>query len=77
MAKITLQEQCDAVERAAMNHRAHVKNLWKLVSEKKRPQHEAVMAQSWLEAHEAAAKTMRWLLSNQEKIMNSLLSHKG
>ena len=53
MDKVTLEEQVAAVERASMNHRAHVKNLWKLVSEKKRPENEALMAQSWLEAHEA------------------------
>jgi len=74
MAKISLQEQCEAVERAAMNHRAHVKNLWHLVAEKKRPESEAIMAESWLDAHEAAAQTMRWLLNNQQKIKASILS---
>ena len=74
MDKVTLEEQVAAVERASMNHRAHVKNLWKLVSEKKRPENEALMAQSWLEAHEAAAITMRWLLSNQNNIKNALAS---
>jgi len=64
--KISLDEQVAAVERAVMNHRAHVQNLKRLVEKKQRPENELLMAQGWFPEHEAALATMKWVRENKE-----------
>jgi len=54
----TLQQQCAAVARAAVNMRGHVENLRNLAARGRRSQKEYEMAASWLPDLEAAARTM-------------------
>lgn len=55
----SMSDQIAAVERAAANQRGHVQNLRELVRKRKRPEQDLHMAESWLPALEAAARTMR------------------
>lgn len=68
LRQIPLSKQADAVERMASNHAGHVDNLYSLVERKKRPVTELEIAQEWLPALQAAAKSMRWLAENEEKV---------
>ena len=72
MSKVELLAQVMAVERAAMNLRAHIKNIEKLIGEKKRVEDHLIMDKSLLPQLEAAALTMRWLKNNEEKIKEAL-----
>jgi hypothetical protein len=72
MSKVELLAQVMAVERAAMNLRAHIQHIEKLIGEKKRSQDELIMDRSLLPQLEAAALTMRWLKTNEEIIKEAL-----
>ena len=72
MSKVELSSQAMAVERAAMNLRAHIENIERLIREKKRSPDELIMSKSWLPELEAAAQTMKWLKNNETKIKEAL-----
>lgn len=72
MSKVELSSQVMAVERAAMNLRAHIEHIEKLIQERKRSPDELIMSKSWLPELEAAAKTMNWLKQNEADIKKAL-----
>lgn len=72
MSKVELSSQAMAVERAAMNLRAHIDHIEKLIREKKRSPDELIMSKSWLPELEAAVKTMNWLKQNETEIKKAL-----
>lgn len=56
-----LKAQVSAVERAAMNLRAHIELIEGLIKQKKREEPELALSRSWLPDLEAAVKTLKWL----------------
>lgn len=68
----TIAEQAAAVEISAVNLRCHRDNLAMLVAQKKRPQVDLDVAAGRLPALEAAAKTLRWLERNEQKIREAV-----
>lgn len=68
----TIAEQAAAVEISAVNLRGHRDNLAKLVAQKKRPQVDLDVAAERLPVLEAAAKTLRWLERNEQKIREAV-----
>lgn len=69
---ITLEEQTAAVEISVVNLRGHVENLEDLVERNRRTQAELDVAAGRLPALEAAAKTLRWMVSNQASIRKAV-----
>lgn len=62
----TLEQQAQAVERAAVNQRGHCSNLGELVKRGKRPEAEWREFLRWTPHLEAAAKTLRTLADQQK-----------
>jgi hypothetical protein len=59
----TLEQQAQAVERAAVNQRGHVNNLELLVARGRRSKEEFEMQEAWTPALEDAAITMRRIVN--------------
>lgn len=72
-----LRAQLAAVERAAMNLRAHIELVEGLIRQRKRGEQELALSRSWLPDLEAAVKTLRWLEKNQHEIKSALALKKG
>lgn len=68
---VSLKEQATAVGRAAANLRGHIENLERLVSIRRRPQHELDTARAFLPGLEAATRTLR-IAGSDERIASSL-----
>lgn len=69
---IPLLEQAAAVEISAANLRGHVDHLAHLVVMKRRTQAEFEVASGRLPALEAAAATLRWMVSNEASIRKAV-----
>lgn len=67
-----IKAQVAAVERAAMNLRAHIELVEGLIRQKKRGEQELALSRSWLPDLEAAVKTLRWLEKNEHEIKSAL-----
>ena len=72
-----LKAQLAAVERAAMNLRAHIQLVEGLIRQKKRGEQELALSRSWLPDLEAAVKTLKWVEKNQHEIKSALAPKKG
>ena len=72
-----LKAQVAAVERAAMNLRAHIELVEDLIRAKKREDSELALKRSWLPDLEAALKTLKWLEKNEHEIKSALAAKKG
>ena len=77
VVKIEIRVQAAAVERAAMNLRAHIELVEGLIRQKKRGEQELALSRSWLPELEAAAKTLKWLEKNEHEIKSALALKKG
>jgi hypothetical protein len=62
----TLEQQAQAVERAAVNQRGHVNNLRSLVERGRRSKEELELQEAWTPALEEAAVTMRRLVDQAQ-----------
>lgn len=65
---ITMQQQADAVARAAVNLRGHYNNLAELAPKGRRPLHELDEARRWLPALQAAAVTLAKLARRSNSV---------
>jgi hypothetical protein len=75
--KPDIKAQAAAVERAAMNLRAHIELVEGLIKQKKRGESELALSRSWLPDLEAAAKTLKWMDKNEHEIKSALTPKKG
>lgn len=65
--KVTLRQQADAVELAALNRRGHIQRLEEMVANGKRPFTEIEIAKLALPGLDAAAATLQ-ALAEQERV---------
>ena len=72
-----IKAQVAAVERAAMNLRAHIELVEGLIRQKKRGEQELALSRSWLPDLEAATKTLKWLQQNEHEIKSALALKRG
>lgn len=72
-----IKAQVAAVERAAMNLRAHIELVEGLIRQKKREEPELALSRSWLPDLEAAVKTLKWLEQNEHEIKSALALKRG
>lgn len=68
MAKIPLEIQISAVERAVVNLEGHIEILRDLVKKKKRDPIVLAMKESWLPDLQAALETLRWVQANSDQL---------
>jgi hypothetical protein len=69
---IPIEQQVAAVEISAVNMRGHIDNLQQLVARNKRPAAELDIFIDRLPALEAAAKTLRWMATNEASIRKAV-----
>ena len=69
---IPIEQQAAAVEISAVNLQGHVDNLRNLVASNKRSAAELQVYVDRLPALEAAAKTLRWMASNEATIRKAV-----
>lgn len=72
-----IKAQVAAVDRAAMNLRAHIELVERLIRQKKREEPELALSRSWLPDLEAAVKTLKWLEKNEHEIKSALALKRG
>lgn len=65
--RVTLRQQAEAVELAALNRRGHIQNLTEMVAKGRRPFTDIEIARLSLPALEAAAATLQ-ALAEQERV---------
>jgi len=70
--KVPIRSQVDAVELVLANRKGFVDTLRGLVEAKKRQQVELEIAEQPLPALEAAAKTLKWVMDNENEIKEAL-----
>lgn len=69
---ISIEQQAAAVEISAVNLRGHIDNLQDLVERNKRSAAELNIFIERLPALEAAAKTLRWMATNEASIRKAV-----
>lgn len=69
---IPIEQQAAAVEVSAVNMRGHIDNLQQLVARNKRTAAELEIFVDRLPALEAAAKTLRWMATNEASIRRAV-----
>lgn len=69
---ISIEQQAAAVEISAVNLRGHIHNLQDLVERNKRSAAELNIFTERLPALEAAAKTLRWMATNEASIRKAV-----
>jgi hypothetical protein len=71
----TIEQQVQAVERAAVNQRGHVDNLRSLIARGRRSKDELDLQEAWTPALEDAAITMRRLCRQEHGLLRALNSN--
>jgi hypothetical protein len=69
---IPIEQQAAAVEVSAANLRGHIDNLEHLIARNKRSAAELEIFVDRLPALEAAAKTLRWMATNEASIRRAV-----
>jgi len=69
---IPIEQQAAAVEISAVNMRGHIENLQQLIARNKRSAAELDIFVDRLPALEAAAKTLRWMATNEASIRKAV-----
>lgn len=77
MAKIPLGAQIDSLELILVNRKGHIENLKRLISDKKRPPEELLVAEQPIPALEAALKTLKWVEANEKRIKEAFARQEG